>query len=232
MRGSGRLRKEFTTAALKAAHHSGVQERMSSFLAGRFPHGVHALLCSASDPGLPPGTGEQGQKSRPKNVVLPAFRGTARGPGWVSRIPLHEAGPRRAGRATSSRGGAGFWKPCCGMQGRGLKPEPAFCPSRPWTGQCVPKAALTRNPVACDHLLEGSSLPPSTHVTLAHTSGWLGSYLSAPAFTGDRFHADSRIINLLKSETHEARRDKFDSDQRQTLFACGLSRAMELPAEP
>lgn len=89
----------------------------------------------------PPGTEEQGQKSRWKNVVLPAFHGAARGQGWVSPAIPQEGSLRfmnlaHAGvePATSSRGRAGFRKPCCGMPGQwaGRRARTKAEPARVW----------------------------------------------------------------------------------------------------
>lgn len=109
----------------------------------------------------PPGTEEQGQKSRRKNVVLPAFHVAARGQGWVSPAIPQEGSLRFMNLAhtgvepaASSWGTAGFWKPCCGMQGsglgggHGLEQGPAcVCPL--WAPDLASKA-VREPPVAYD----------------------------------------------------------------------------------
>lgn len=84
---------------------------MSSYLAGRFPHGVRtpeALLSAAPvTQAFPPGTEEQGQKSRQKNVVLPAFQGTARGRVRVGQPGSRFMKPAHAGRGAHILSGWG-----------------------------------------------------------------------------------------------------------------------------
>lgn len=74
-------------------------------------------------------------------MVLPAFHSAARGQGWVSPAIPQEGSLRfmnlaHAGvePATSSRGRARFWKPCCGMPGQwaGRQAQTRAEPARVW----------------------------------------------------------------------------------------------------